>query len=72
MHWFKYFVLGFFLCFLIESCTVVKPYQRVYLNDREMQMGNDVGKQFEQHVQDIRESAYPAGSSANAGSCGCN
>ena len=64
----------YFLCilFLTASCQTVKPYQRVYLNDLEMQMGNDVAGRYEERVQDIREGAYPAGSKNKSGSCGCN
>lgn len=64
-----YFIV---LLFLTGSCQTVKPYQRVYLNDAEMQMGNDVAGRYEERVQDIREGAYPAGSATKAGSCGCN
>ena len=60
------------LFFLTTGCQVVKPYQRVYLNDPEMQMGNDVTGKYEERVQDIREGAYPAGSHNKAGGCGCN
>ena len=31
----------------ISSCTSLKPYERVYVNDPEMQMGTDSGKNFE-------------------------
>ena len=60
------------LIFLTTSCHTVKPYQRVYLNDPEMQMGNDLTGKYEERVQDIREGAYPAGSATKSGGCGCN
>lgn len=66
------FYLFLFTLACCSSCTVVKPYQRVYLNDVEMQMGNDISGKFEEHVQDIREGAYPASTNNKAGSCGCN
>ena len=56
-----------------SACTAVKPYERQYINDPEMQMGKDAGKQFNQYVNSIREGAVPAGGGKKAsGGCGCN
>jgi len=55
-----------------SACKTVKPYQRVYLNDPEMQMGSNAGKKFEGYVESIREGAIPAGGSKSSGGCGCN
>jgi hypothetical protein len=65
------------LCFALAaistvSCASLKPYDRVYVNDPEMQMGNDAGKNFENYVHSIREGATPAGNSKGSGGCGCN
>lgn len=54
------------------SCTTVKPYQRAYLNDPEMQMGNNAGKAFENYVLNIREGSIVPGSKKASGGCGCN
>lgn len=54
------------------SCQSVKPYQRVYLNDPEMQMGSNAGKKFEDYVETIREGATPAAGTKSSGGCGCN
>ena len=56
----------------ISSCTSLKPYERVYVNDPEMQMGTDSGKNFEGYVHSIREGATTSGSSKGSGGCGCN
>lgn len=56
----------------VFSCTSLKPYERVYVNDPEMQMGTDSGGQFSNYVQSIREGAATAGSAKGSGGCGCN
>ena len=65
------FLVGFLL-FATCACTVVKPYQRIYVDDAEMQLSKDYVRKFEEHFQDIREGAYPAGNAAQASGCGCN
>jgi hypothetical protein len=63
-------IILFLLC--LPSCKVIKPYQRVYLNDAEMHMGNSSAVQLEKKVQDIREGASPPGGTYKTGGCGCN
>jgi hypothetical protein len=50
----------------------LKPYERIYANDPEMQMGTDAGKNFQYYVFSIREGATPAGTIISSGGCGCN
>jgi hypothetical protein len=57
---------------ILTSCKSVKPYDMVYINDSEMQMGNSSGKNYENYVQSIREGATPSGSIKSSGGCGCN
>lgn len=54
------------------SCQMVKPYQRVYLNDFEMRSGNNGARGFEQYVFTIREGASGGGNAKTSGGCGCN
>jgi hypothetical protein len=61
------FGLGLFI-----ACKTVKPYQKIYLNDSEMQFDNSSNKKFEQYVHSIREGATPASESKSSGGCGCN
>ncbi|HPI12638.1 MAG TPA: DUF4266 domain-containing protein [Catalimonadaceae bacterium] len=66
-----------FFCLILAaisavSCASLKPYDRVYVNDPEMDLGNDAGKNFENYVHSIREGATPAGNSKGSGGCGCN
>lgn len=57
---------------IITGCESVKPYQRVYLNDREMKMGVVGARKYEENVQIYREGAIGGGSSKSSGGCGCN
>jgi len=56
----------------LQSCVSIKPYERVYVNDPEMQMEVDAGKNFENYIHSIREGATPAGTNKASGGCGCN
>jgi Domain of unknown function (DUF4266) len=67
----KTLLLMFGLC-LFASCKTVKPYQKIYLNDSEMQFDNSSPKKFEKYVHSIREGATPASGSKSSGGCGCN
>lgn len=57
---------------ICTACTSLKPYERVYINDPEMQMGTDATGNFKNYVYSIREGAIPAGTSKTSGGCGCN
>jgi hypothetical protein len=55
-----------------SSCTTVKGYQKVYLNDEEMMLGNRKIEIYESNFQSYREGAV-GGNNGNSGSgCGCN
>lgn len=54
------------------GCASVKPYERQFINDPEMQMNSDPCKGFQQYVQSIREGATPTGTVKASGGCGCN
>jgi hypothetical protein len=68
---FKYLLL-FITIIGHQACVSLKPYERVYVNDPEMQFGVDAGKNFVNYVHSIREGAIPAGTSKASGGCGCN
>ncbi|MBK7966458.1 MAG: DUF4266 domain-containing protein [Bacteroidetes bacterium] len=61
-----------FTLWTVSSCQIVKPYQRVYLNDQKMQMEANGMKKFENYFQSIREGATMLGSEKSSGGCGCN
>jgi hypothetical protein len=70
-HCGKYFLIVILLS-AITACVPVKPYQRVYINDAEMQLGQNKGAKFEEQVQVYREGASGGGSKKGSGGCGCN
>ena len=65
-----FFYIGLIL--LLGGCTVVKPYQRTFLNDPEMETGLHSSQKMEQDVQTIREGASTPGGAKSSGGCGCN
>jgi len=58
--------------FLLSSCTTLKSYEMVYVNDPEMQMGGSAGKNFEIYIETIREGDNPSDGNKASGGCGCN
>jgi hypothetical protein len=62
----------FFSTIVLSACESVKPYQRVYLNDRNMKMGQAGARRAEDNVQAYREGAVGGGSKKTSGGCGCN
>ena len=68
----KYRLLCIIIAFQLSSCITVKPSERIYLNDSEMQLGNTSVKNHENYVYSIREAATPAGGIKSSGGCGCN
>ena len=72
MQYLKIGMFSLFITCITTSCITVKPYQRVYLNDYEMQMHKNVTEIYEEKVQDIREGASPSGGNIKSSGCGCN
>lgn len=69
----KAIIIFFALAMLvIQGCTSVKPYQRSYLNDAQMESGIQQIEQFEQGVFNYREGAMTSGTKKGKGGCGCN
>ncbi len=62
-----------FLCLsALYSCTTVKEYQKVYLNDPDMELSEAHEKKFETAFQVYREGASGANGGKAGGGCGCN
>jgi len=61
-----------FLCIVLSSCTTLKSYERVYVNDPDMQMGTSSAAAFEKYTQTIREGGITADGQKGSGGCGCN
>lgn len=64
----KYLLLLLFL----TGCTAVKPYQRMYLNDQNMQPGKTSLDKFDENVHTYREGSSGGGTGQSSGGCGCN
>lgn len=67
----KYIISILTIC-LLCSCSAVKPYERQYINDPEMQTASHTGSAFKNYVFSIREGAMPVTNQKSSGGCGCN
>lgn len=54
------------------SCSPVKEYQKMHLNDSEMELATRKTQKFENSFQLYREGASGANGGKNGGGCGCN
>ena len=66
--------LGFLLVvsLFFSSCVSVKEYQKMYLNDQEMELSARKLEYFETNFQTYREGASGANGGKVGGGCGCN
>jgi len=65
------------LCFLLvcisaTACMDVKAYQKMYLNDSEMELAAKKCETFETNFESYREAAAGANGGKVGGGCGCN
>jgi hypothetical protein len=60
------------LVLLLQACTTVKPYQRQYLNDTNMQLGKTGIEKLDESAQSYREGSSGGGTGKGSGGCGCN
>lgn len=56
----------------LSSCTVVKEYEKVNINDPDMALGDKNVDRFETYAQAYREAASGANGGKTGGGCGCN
>ncbi len=56
----------------LTSCSTVKEYQKMRLNDSEMELASRKIQKFEANFQLYREGASGANGGKNGGGCGCN
>ena len=67
-HW-----LGLIIAIaLLSSCTVVKEYEKVNLNDPDMALTTKKSDRFETNFQSYREAATGANGGKTGGGYGCN
>ncbi len=65
-------VLLIFGILLLQSCTVLKEYQKGKLNDSEMVLSNRKIEKTELSFQSYREGSSGANAGKSGGGCGCN
>lgn len=58
--------------FLLAGCMVVKEYNKVVINDEDMQLSAVDCERFETNFQIYREAAAGANGGKTGGGCGCN
>ena len=56
----------------LPACVAVKPYQKQYLNDAEMELAEKKHQGFETNFEAYREGAAGANGGKVGGGCGCN
>jgi hypothetical protein len=61
-----------FLAVISFRCSPVKEYQKMYLNDSEMELAARKIQKFETSFQLYREGASGANGGKTGGGCGCN
>jgi hypothetical protein len=65
-------LLFIYAALILHSCEVVKPYQKVYLNDSEMELALRKSEKFEQNFLLYREGGSGGNGGKSGGGCGCN
>lgn len=57
---------------LFSACSSVQNYQKVYLNDEEMELASRKLEFYESSFQTYREGSSGAEGGKTGGGCGCN
>ena len=65
-------LLMLLLVIMISGCMSVKPYQKMYLNDEDMDLGIRSIEADEASFESYREGASGANGGKVGGGCGCN
>ncbi len=68
----KLIVLSVATLLLFGNCSSVKEYQKMRLNDSEMELATRKSQKFELNFQLYREGASGGNGGKNGGGCGCN
>ena len=66
------FILLFLLSIIFSACVSVKPYQKAFLNDEDMDLGIRSIESYESEFESYREGASGANGGKVGGGCGCN
>jgi uncharacterized lipoprotein len=57
---------------LLSSCESVKEYQKMYINDADMELSSRKTERTEMNFELYREGASGANGGKTGGGCGCN
>jgi hypothetical protein len=63
---------GLLFSLAFSSCVSIKAYQKMYLNDSEMELSGKKIEMFETNYETYREGASGANGGKVGGGCGCN
>ena len=72
MNYLKYIFITTAITTLLSSCVTIAEYQKMYLNDKDMQLSDDKVQTFESSFQTYREGVSGANGGKSGGGCGCN
>lgn len=64
--------LALFILLLMQSCTIVKEYEKEKINDIDMKIAARTSERYETTFQVYREAAAGANGGKSGGGCGCN
>ena len=68
----KRLIFFVFVLLFASSCVAVRQYEKVYINDIEMQLGAKGAERFETNFHIYREASAGANGGKTGGGCGCN
>ena len=66
------FILLFLITIIFSACVSVKPYQKAFLNDEDMDLGIRLIESYDSEFESYREGASGANGGKVGGGCGCN
>ena len=67
----KVLIVAAIACFF-SSCTVVKEYEKININDPDMALADKKSRRFLLTMHSYREAAVGANGGKTGGGCGCN
>lgn len=65
-------ILLLLITIIFSSCISVRPYQKAFLNDEDMDLGIRSIESYESEFESYREGASGANGGKVGGGCGCN
>ncbi len=68
----KKFILFSSVVFFLNSCVVVKEYEKININDPDMALSDRKSERYITTAQAYREAAVGANGGKTGGGCGCN